>query len=397
MIERDNFNEVLWKNLLKVQKERSIIPTVQEICEYFGISNRQAYAYRFALVNQKNISLPLESIFKLRNLNNTISTLNGLTKILEKENNELKARVDFLSAIKIVDNTDFAKIKISQADMSIDENTALSVLSDIHIEETVLKEVVNGMNEYNPSIAKRRIELYFKRLMFVIINLRKGGWKINNLVLALLGDLINGYIHDEFIEDNSMSPTEATILIQELLIKGITFLVNEGNFKHITIVCSRGNHGRTSQKKKFSSGYKNSYEWMMYTQLMRHFQDKPGFEHVKFLVSKSEFTRVQIYDKTWVFGHGDHFRYAGGVGGMMIPFKRWIYKMMQIIPADKYCIGHWHSYFNLPDGMSNGSVVGYNAFAMGHGFAPEPPQQQFQLQDSKRGFTVNTPVILEDW
>lgn len=394
---KDTFNEQLWVSLLEFVKKEKRIPTREEIAEGWKISDRLAYAYRFAIVNQSNVSLPLEARYKVFTLEREAEKNKRLTKALEKENLELKAQVDFLTAIEIIDRVEFTKIKVSQNDMSVDENTAISCLSDIHVEETVLKEVVSGLNEYNLDIAKRRVELYFSRLLFIVNGLRAGGWKIDNLVLAILGDLINGYIHEEFVEENGLSPTEAALFMEELLIRGITLLVNEGDFKQIKIICARGNHGRTSTKKKFSTGYKNSYEWLMYSQLVRYFQDRPGFENVEFIVSKSEFTRVQIYDKVWVFSHGDHFNYMGGVGGMMVPFKRWIYKMMQIMPADKYAIAHWHTYFNLPDGMSNGSVVGYSPFAMGHGFAPEAPQQQFQLQDSRRGFTVNTPIILTDW
>ena len=194
-----------------------------------------------------------------------------------------------------------------------------------------------------------------------------------------------------------MSPTEAILFVEDLLIAGIKFLSENGDFKSIRIICHSGNHGRTTRKKRFSTGYKNSYEWMMYTQIAKYFNASSLYNNVKITVSQSEFTTIQIYDKTWLTGHGDHFGYMGGVGGVLIPFKRWMYKMGQISKVDKYAIGHWHTNVNLPEGIINGSVIGYNAFAMGHAFTPEPPQQQFQLQDSKRGFTINTPIKLEDY
>ena len=135
----------------------------------------------------------------------------------------------------------------------------------------------------------------------------------------------------------------------------------------------------------------------MYTQLKKWFEDKPGFENVEWVIPKSEFATIQIYDKTWLYGHGDHFRYMGGIGGVMTPFMRWMSKMNEVMHVDKFAVAHWHQYINLPFGMINGSIIGYSPYAFGYGFKPEPPQQQFQLQDSKRGFTVNTPVILEDW
>jgi hypothetical protein len=136
----------------------------------------------------------------------------------------------------------------------------------------------------------------------------------------------------------------------------------------------------------------------MYTQMAKYLRETRGYEHVEFVVPQSEFVTIQIYDKTWLFGHGDHFNYRGGIGGVMIPFMGWMYKMEKILAFDKAAVAHWHSYINLQSGMINGSVIGYSPFAIGHGFKPEPPQQQFQLQDSKRGMTINTPIMLvDDW
>jgi hypothetical protein len=47
--------------------------------------------------------------------------------------------------------------------------------------------------------------------------------------------------------------------------------------------------------------------------------------------------------------------------------------------------------------LVNGSLIGYNSYARAFGFEPEPPKMQFQLLDKKRGFTLNNPIILDDW
>jgi hypothetical protein len=40
----------------------------------------------------------------------------------------------------------------------------------------------------------------------------------------------------------------------------------------------------------------------------------------------------------------------------------------------------------------NGSVVGYNGYAMAIKATPEPPQQAFYILDSKRGKTCKSPI-----
>ena len=397
---KSKFNEEIWLALLIHTKKLKRLPVLNEIITEFNMSNRTACCYLFALKNNTVLYPTIAQANKMASYRHDIRDLKHQNISLSKENDKQQAHIDFLLALEILNSSlnDFKKLTISQADMSKDENTAVALFSDSHLEERIEADVVNNWNEYNPDIAKKRIEKFFTRLMFVIRNLRKGGWVIDNLVLAILGDVINGYIHEEMLESNFMSPVEAVMFAQELLIKGITYLVEDGEFKTITIPCTKGNHGRTSTRKKYATGYKNSYEWMMYTQVMKYFKDKPGFENVNFMIPKGEFASLKIYDKTWVFSHGDHFNYRGGIGGVMIPFKGWMYKMQSILPADKYAIGHYHTYVNLQEGMINGSIVGYSPYAIGKGFKPEPPQQQLQLQDSKRGFTINVPILLEeDW
>jgi hypothetical protein len=40
----------------------------------------------------------------------------------------------------------------------------------------------------------------------------------------------------------------------------------------------------------------------------------------------------------------------------------------------------------------NGSVIGFNAYAMSIKATPEPPQQFFHLLDSRRGKTAQCPI-----
>lgn len=317
--------------------------------------------------------------------------------ILKHQNEELNKRQDFLSGIIMEEIPSFDELKIVPNNRLKEEAIAISTLSDVHIEEPVIKSVVNNLNEHNLDIAKRKVELYFKRLMFMIDKARLSGYRIDNLVLALLGDFITGYIHEELEEANQLTPVEATLLIQELLIKGVKFLAENGNFKKIKIPCTPGNHGRTTIRKRYTTGYKNSYEWLMYHQIKKLFDEKGNYENVEFIIPESEFIYLDLFGYINKFSHGDHFRYLGGIGGLEVPLKKWILKENAIIKTDMSWIGHWHQYIVLNKVRVNGSLIGYNSFARAFGFEPEPPQQQFQLLDKKRGYTLNNPIILTDW
>jgi hypothetical protein len=274
------------------------------------------------------------------------------------------------------------------------EAVAISTISDIHFEERVDKKVVYGINEYNPDIAAKRINNYFIGLIKLI---RKEREKvpINTLVLGLLGDMITGYIHEELMESNWLSPTEAIMGCRDCLVSGIKQLAEDSEVSRIIIPCCKGNHGRTSVKKKFSTGYKNSYEWMMYHDMSGIFKSWGAFDLLEWVIPPSELTYVEVFDKALRFGHGDHFKYVGGVGGIAIPLMKWLYRTNQVRHADMTFLGHWHQ--SLKPNYNcylNGSVIGYNAYGASFGFYPETPMQLFTLLDKKRGFTVNTPILL---
>jgi len=395
--DKNKFDLYVWAALLKFINDTGEIPTMPYIIKTFGTSNRLANAYRFALINRFEINSDPGLSKQLGRAKNTARELRRISAKLTVDNEILEAKVDFLMALEQM-SKDIKPMTITKSIPSEDETTAIALYSDAHVEERVDILVVNGLNEYNPDIAKMRVNFYFRRLLWMIDSWRRGGWKIDKLVLAILGDTITGYIHEELMEGNFMSPTEAVGFSQELLIEGIQYLADVGRFKEITVVCKFGNHGRISKRKKFSTGYKNSYEYMMYTQIQKIFRDhKTGYNHINFVIEKGEFTTIPVYDKVLCFSHGDHFNYQGGIGGILIPFNRWIHKMDPVLGADKYYVSHWHGYNSIKRGVMNGSIIGYSPFAIGHAFEPEPPQQHLELIDSKRGFSLNAPIILEDW
>jgi hypothetical protein len=51
---------------------------------------------------------------------------------------------------------------------------------------------------------------------------------------------------------------------------------------------------------------------------------------------------------------------------------------------------------SLPYLVTNGSLIGFNPFAVSIGAKYEPPQQAFFLVDSKRGKTASYPIWVED-
>lgn len=328
-----------------------------------------------------------------------IRILKGQNTRMKNQLKEYKAREDFSKAIDVTKLGDLESLTVSVNKSLKEQVIPITTLSDAHVEEEVKKTVVNGINEYNLDISKYRVEIYFKRVLYMLRQCKKAGYKFDTIVIGLLGDFISGFIHEELEENNLMTPPEASLFAQELLIRGVKAVADSGLVKRVIVPCIPGNHGRTTKRKRFTTGFKNSYEYLMYHNMETVFNAYGGYEHVEFKIAESEFLYLNLFGRINMFSHGDHFRYQGGIGGIEVPLKKWVLRENTVAPEgiDMAWIGHWHQYICLNKVRINGSVIGYNAYARSFGFEPEPPKMQFQLLDEKRGYTLNNPIYLTNF
>lgn len=266
------------------------------------------------------------------------------------------------------------------------EATAVAVASDWHVEETVDPKNVNGLNEYNLDIAEQRINKFFRNVVKLTEIQRKGA-KIDRLVLILGGDLMTGYIHDELKETNSLSPTQTVIWLQDRIATGLELLGK--NFSEIVIPCLYGNHGRSTLKPRHATGAANSYEWMLYKTLEKYLGDKATWQ-----VSDGYHLFVELYSKMLRVHHGDGLKYQGGIGGLTIPVEKAIASWNKAITADLDIFGHWHQSQQAPKWVCNGSLIGFNAYAIAIKAAFEQPSQTYFLYDKKHGRTITAPIFV---
>ena len=276
-------------------------------------------------------------------------------------------------------------------DGKLSESTAVILCSDLHYEEKVDPNTVDGLNEYNIPVARRRFHNVFKNGL-KLVEMSRSKSKINKLVVWLGGDLIAGYIHDELIESNALSPIEATIEVYKLCISAIDFLVINGDFDEIVVVTSVGNHGRTTNKIRISTCAENSYEWLIYNFLTAYYEKS---KTVKFKLSRGYFNYLDIYGYILRFHHGNYVRYAGGVGGITIPLNKAIAQWNQSKSADLDIYAHWHQRLSGKNYIVNGSIIGYGPYAVSIKAAFERPQQSFFLMHPRWGKTVEAPIFVD--
>jgi hypothetical protein len=272
------------------------------------------------------------------------------------------------------------------------EATAVALASDWHVEERVLATSTPTGNAYNLAIAEFRIERFFQGVANMVKK-ERSAFKIRDLQLWYGGDLVSGHIHDENVETSAFAPIAACLWLQPRLEAGIHFLLAELGLDNLQLVCSYGNHGRDTKKPRRATGAHHSYEWNMFKQIERNFA---GEKRVSVDASPSGHQYTQIYDFTSHYHHGDEISYGGGVGGITIPINKAVAQWDKARRCDFHNFGHFHQYLNMGNIANNGSLIGFNAYAMSIKASPEPPQQAFYLVDSKRGKTCCSPIWAGD-
>jgi hypothetical protein len=103
---------------------------------------------------------------------------------------------------------------------------------------------------------------------------------------------------------------------------------------------------------------------------------------------------MDIYDMTVRFQHGHMVKYGGGIGGIYIPVNKAIAQWNKARHADLDVLGHFHQLRDGGNFFVNGSLIGYNSFALSIKADYEQPKQGLFLIDKKRGRTCTWPVLL---
>ena len=87
--------------------------------------------------------------------------------------------------------------------------TAVLMLSDVHCEERVLPETVNGENDYSLDVCQLRLAEIEERFLDCLQHERNQA-DIDRVLIWLGGDFITGHIHPDCAEVAQLSPMNAT-------------------------------------------------------------------------------------------------------------------------------------------------------------------------------------------
>jgi len=274
------------------------------------------------------------------------------------------------------------------------EAVPIVVASDWHIDEVVDGNAIGNVNEFDLDIARERVKQFFQYTLR-LHNMCKTESPINTLVFAALGDFISGWIHEELLSSNSMTPPEAIVEVFNMLSGGLKFLLDETDIQKLIFVGTVGNHSRITQRIQAKNSPKKSYEWPIYNFLAKWFANSEYADRIQFKLPTGYFNYLTVLNKKIRFHHGDGIRYNGGVAGIHVPLKKAIPQWNKANKVDLDVMGHWHTRETSRDYVINGSLIGYNEYAEKIKADYEPPQQSFFLIHQKFGKTAEFPIVLK--
>lgn len=324
----------------------------------------------------------------IHRLKETVARLAARERELMQHLELAEKRQSFLNAIDCEPRRDLINRKLTKTK---GQSTAVLVLTDWHIGETVEPEKVNGLNEFNLKVAKRRVERCFQKAL-ERLELARQEAKIDTLIVAILGDLISGAIHEELLESDECSPIESSIIAKDLIASGLDFLLRESGCRLI-VPCVYGNHGRTTHKMRVSTAAENSYEYMVYCDLASRFRQE---KNIDFLISKGLHCYLTAHGQRLRFTHGHAIKYGGGVGGITIPVNKAIHAWDRSHLADVTFFGHWHQYEDHERWTACPSLVGYDAYSLFVKAEYQEPGQLFSVINGKYGKVEAKKIFLGD-
>jgi hypothetical protein len=273
---------------------------------------------------------------------------------------------------------------------------AVHLLSDVHYGAIFPKTESTFGNAVNPAITKLRIQRDFAAVAWKVKTHRSWA-NIDTLVLSMLGDNVEGQLHEETLE-TAQPALESLVELYPIYLGCLRYLADALAPIKIIVLGSWGNHGRDTHRVRHITGAKHSVDWVLYQQLAAAAPDC-----VTVHSTQAQDQYMQIFGRPYHQQHGMSIGYQGGIGGLSIPLNKAAAQWDKRTPLDfdlsvalgamiqrndaLHVIGHWHQSLKGPNWFVNGSIKGYDPYVSFKNATPDFPKQWFFLIDSVHGPT----------
>jgi hypothetical protein len=327
-----------------------------------------------ALASEQTLAADAE----LARLRSEVATLKGRYKAALAQIDRERGRADAMASLQGVQGVPLTK-SVKGRSRARHDATAILMLSDVHAEERVLPETVNGENDYSLDVCQKRLAELEERFLDCLHHERNQA-DIRRVLIWLGGDFITGHIHPDCVEVAQLSPMNATRWIAERL-RGLIDNVAQ-HVDEVVICTNAGNHGRSNEgKPRIATELEHSWEQLMYFTLAREERNK----NVRWQIAEGHLGYVDLDGFLVRTTHGHSIRFAGGVYGLALPASKAIARWDAGRKADLTIFGHYHSWGWLRGAryVANGSVIGHSPYAE-RVASPERPCQGMAIIDHGR-------------
>jgi len=236
----------------------------------------------------------------------------------------------------------------------------VSLISDWHIGEKVSAEETQGFGGFDLAIAERRVaELGDTIIRYT--QAQRSAYQIEHCAVLVLGDMISGELHEDFVRTNELAIAEQPARAAGLLAEYLNRL--SGAFKRVDVYIIPGNHGRSQRKPPSKLAVVSNYEWTMQQILCVMLRDN---HRIKITAYKSAMEVVHVTGHRFLIMHGD-----GIAAYKRTPF----YGFQNLVSSealkrlgtdrwfDFVTIGHWHVPADFAGKLFiNGCLCGYTEY-----------------------------------
>jgi len=255
------------------------------------------------------------------------------------------------------------------------DETEVIVLSDLHMGKKV---IIEGQVTFDKTIAEERFKAITAGMRHLNDSYILPNHSINELVILMLGDCLDGELIYEGQVYNQDMPLLDQLEFSSKLIKKELLDPASQTFESVRVVIVPGNHGEVrNERKEHMMHPRTNFESILGMMLQMGCQD---LKNVSFEVATTTLHTTMIRNWKFLLAHNlpsaTHSSFRKKYGGLFERFR-----------FDASVHGHWHTpeltYFNTKPIIQNGSLPGVDDYSIELAFNTVPTQVMFTCSDKR--------------